>query len=103
MKSYTPNIRKCIFPDHHNFNLSDIKHIDGVFQRMPMGKRKIVCTEKDAMRLKALDFLPEDWKSSLYYLPICMEFLFDRGESFDSRILKHVISTININKKNVKN
>ncbi len=103
MKSYTPNIQECIFSDHHNFNLDDIKHIDSVFQKMPPSKRRIICTEKDAMRLKALEFLPEEWKASLYYLPISMEFLFDRGENFDSRILKHVISTININKKNVKN
>jgi tetraacyldisaccharide 4'-kinase len=103
MKSYTPNIQVCIFPDHHNFNLSDIKHIDLAFQKMPLAKKRIICTEKDAMRLKVLEFLPEEWKSSLYYLPISMEFLFDRGENFDLRILKHVISTININKKNVKN
>lgn len=102
MRAYSENVRTCIFSDHHAFEPTDIQRIDAEFQKMPP-TRRIICTEKDAMRLRALDFLPEAWKSALYYLPISVEFLFDRGENFDSRILKHVISTININKKNVKN
>jgi len=96
------NVQTCIFPDHHAFEQSDIQTIHMKFQKMPPARR-IICTEKDAMRLKSLNFLPEEWKPFLYYLPISVEFLFDCGEDFDSRIIKHVISTININKKNVKN
>jgi len=102
MKSYSKNVNTCIFPDHHSFKLSDVKYIDSIFQKMPL-PRRIICTEKDAMRLKMLDFIPEEWKGCLYYLPISTGFLFDRGENFNMKILKHVISTININKKNVKN
>lgn len=102
IKLYSGNVHTCIFSDHHDFDQSDIKRITVEFQKMS-SPRRIICTEKDAMRLRTLDFLPEEWKASLYYLPISVEFLFDRAESFDSRILKHVISTININKKNVKN
>jgi tetraacyldisaccharide 4''-kinase len=99
---YFKNIQKFIFPDHHDFTQQDIEKIDSKFRTTP-SPRRIICTEKDAMRLKNLDFLPKEWASNLYYLPISVGFLFERGESFDSKILKHVISTINIYKKNVKN
>lgn len=102
IKLYSDNVRTCIFSDHHHFEPSDIERIAVEFRKLP-SPRRILCTEKDAMRLRVLPSLPEEWKASLYYLPISMEFLFDRSENFDSRILKHVISTININKKNVKN
>ena len=96
MKSYSEKIHSFVFSDHHDFTLADIEKIDAAFQKTP--HCKIICTEKDAMRLKTLAFLPEKWKPVLYYLPISFGFLFERGENFDSRILKHVISTINANK-----
>ena len=102
MKSHSQKIQTCVFSDHHDFTHSDIEKIDSLFRTMP-SPRRIICTEKDSMRLKTLDFLPKDWMPFLYYLPISVDFLFDRRENFDLRILKHVISTININKKNAKN
>jgi hypothetical protein len=32
-----------------------------------------------------------------------VQFLFGRGDDFDAKILKHVLSTKNINPQNVKN
>jgi tetraacyldisaccharide 4'-kinase len=104
MKSYFENIHICEFPDHHSFKQLDIQQIDNRFGKMTSSTRKIICTEKDAMRLKSLTCLPDAWKAHLYYLPISVEFLFERGDDFDTRILKHVLSTINIQqKRNVKN
>ena len=103
IRSYRSHFRVCIFPDHHHFTLDDIHNIDVEFQKMRSNSKRIITTEKDAMRLKTMDQLPEQWKPFLYYLPISIEFLFDQGEDFDSRLQKHVISSINIYKKNVKN
>ena len=102
IKSYSQKIHTCVFTDHHDFTEQDIDRIDSVFRTLASPCR-IICTEKDAMRLKALHFLPEKWKPVLYYLPISIGFLFERGENFDSVILKHVLSTINVNKENGKN
>ena len=102
MSLYSQKIQTCIFSDHHAFTQSDIEKINSAFRSMP-SPRRIICTEKDAMRLKTLDFLPEEWKPFLYQLPISVDFLFERKENFDARILKHVLSTININKENAKN
>jgi tetraacyldisaccharide 4'-kinase len=104
LKSYFGSIHVCEFSDHHPFRESDIQQIDNLFGKMTSSTRKIICTEKDAMRLMTLAYLPDEWKPFLYYLPISVEFLFGRGDDFDARILKHVISTINIQQKiNVKN
>jgi tetraacyldisaccharide 4'-kinase len=104
MKSCFENIHICEFPDHHSFKQSDIRQMDNTFGEMTSPTRKIICTEKDAMRLKHLSYLPAEWKSHLYYLPVSVEFLFGCGDNFDAEILKHVISTINIQqKRDVKN
>ncbi|MDR1115762.1 MAG: tetraacyldisaccharide 4'-kinase [Tannerella sp.] len=99
MKSYCDHIHVCKFTDHHSFEPSDIQAIDDVFREIASPLCKIICTEKDAMRLKSLSFLPGKWKSCLYCLPISVEFLPGRGDDFDATILKHVISTVNILQK----
>ena len=103
IKTYCSGLRICVYPDHHPFSLNDVNSIDVEFQNMNSKNKRIIVTEKDAMRLKSIEFLPEKWKPFLYYLPISIDFLFEQGENFDARILTHVISTINIYKKNVKN
>jgi tetraacyldisaccharide 4'-kinase len=102
MKKYSDRVKEFIFPDHYAFKQSDIQYMDETFQRMSTDRR-IICTEKDAMRLKSLDYLPESWKSCLYFLPVKIGFLYDKSVDFNDRIIKHVCSTINIVKKNVKN
>jgi tetraacyldisaccharide 4'-kinase len=55
------------------------------------GKRPmIICSEKDAARLRHNPYLPEDWKSHLYYLPMQVHFMFNRNEQFDNLIMKHI-------------
>ena len=92
-------IQICKFPDHHAFTPSDIRTIDEKFRRLTSSSRRMICTEKDAMRLKSLDCLPAEWKSCLYYLPISIDFTSKHKDSFDTRILNHVMSTINIQQK----
>jgi tetraacyldisaccharide 4'-kinase len=103
VKQYSNKVTEFIFPDHYSFKQSDIQRMDEVFQRMPTNGRRIICTEKDAMRLKSMDYLPELWKSCLYFLPVKIDFLYDKESDFRERIIKHVYSTINIIEKNVKN
>ncbi len=103
LKAAKATIQLFKFTDHHPFTVTDIQRIDAGFQKLSSPKKRIITTEKDAMRLKTLPFIPDKWKPFLYYIPVSVEFLFEQGESFDARIFTHVISTININKKNVKN
>ncbi|MDR2679696.1 MAG: tetraacyldisaccharide 4'-kinase [Tannerella sp.] len=99
MKSCCDDVHVCSFPDHHAFDRLDIQRIDDEFRKITSPSCKIICTEKDAMRLKPLGFLPGKWKSCLYYLPISVTFLPGRRDDFDAIILKHIISTISILQK----
>ncbi|MDR5591070.1 tetraacyldisaccharide 4'-kinase [Christiangramia sp. SM2212] len=64
------------FPDHHNFNDSEIRELNKL--------QKIVTTEKDFMRLKGrID------SDRLFYLPIRTKFVNNRSE-FNSKILEFV-------------
>ncbi|CAL67662.1 tetraacyldisaccharide 4'-kinase [Christiangramia forsetii] len=70
------NFNHLKFSDHHNFNSTEIKELQGLSE--------IITTEKDYMRLK--DRLPAD---KLFYLPIQVDFLRDRGK-FDSKIFRFI-------------
>jgi tetraacyldisaccharide 4'-kinase len=95
-KSFSKNVQVCDFSDHHNFNESDYDRIRTKFLKMNVNTRKIVCTEKDAQRLKSDVNVPDELKPYLYFQPILVELLFDQSESFEKFILKHVLSTINM-------
>jgi len=103
MRSMSDNVTLFTFPDHHAFTADDIGMIDFKFKTLDVDKRLIICTEKDAVRLKFLDGIPADWKPCLYYIPVTVRFFHDRGDDFDTRVLEHVMTTINIYKENAKN
>ena len=86
------SIKELSFPDHHNFNKKDIELISDAFLGIELPKDKIIITtEKDATRLKALNYIDEDIKKKMYYIPIEVVFLKNKDkESFNKKIIKHV-------------
>ena len=93
IKSYNIPFKVLKFSDHHRFSNTDLQHIHVDFQKMTSKNKRMITTEKDAMRLKTLAFLPDEWKPFLYYLPITVQFLCDEGDGFDASILAHVAAT----------
>lgn len=88
LEKYTAGITPFLFPDHHAFRKNDIKNIHKAFEQGEAPQKIILTTEKDAARLKDLAYLPESWKSCLYYLPIEIYFTPDKG--FDEAIGRHI-------------
>ncbi len=78
------------FPDHHNFTVEDIQNIQLKFDALKTGKKIIVTTEKDAMRLKNTPGLGEELKAALYYMPVNIRFLDEEKRSFNKNILNYV-------------
>ncbi|MFV0554633.1 MAG: tetraacyldisaccharide 4'-kinase [Mangrovibacterium sp.] len=80
---------KLIFPDHHDYTENDVAQIEEVANKYP--KTAIITTEKDAARLKSLNFEPEI-KKRIHYVPIVVKFLPQESgyPDFNTNIINHV-------------
>lgn len=97
VKKYSDHVKVLSFPDHHDFTKSDIKKIRIELQKMAVEHPLLICTEKDAARIRNKLFFPKEWKPYLYYIPVVIHFLFDKGESFDEIIQRHMDTFVNNN------
>jgi len=86
IKKYSDKVSVMSFSDHHQFRKKDIVAMQSVMSKMIGNRPLIICTEKDAARIRHNPFFPDAWKPYLYYLPIHVSFLFDRHEQFDNLI-----------------
>jgi len=77
------------FGDHHNFTTSDISNIVKTFNGINSSNKVLITTEKDAMRLRDINFA-DDLKKRMCYLPIEVNFVFNDKENLKKLILKYV-------------
>ena len=84
------NIYTLAYGDHHDFTEQDLLEIERQFQELPEGKRMIITTEKDSVRIASHPQLPESIKPYIYVLPIEIVFLQDQQEMFNKYILDYV-------------
>ncbi len=78
------------FSDHHDFSDRDMARIQERFLALPDGKRMIITTEKDAVRLKVHPSLNEALKPYIYVLPVKVTFQLNQQDSFNSIITDYV-------------
>ena len=95
VKKYSDHVKVMSYPDHHSFSRKDVKKIKSEMLKMKTANPLIICTEKDAARIRNNTFFPEAWRSNFYYVPIMINFLFEKRELFDNSILKHVKTIVN--------
>lgn len=94
-EKYSDHVIPVTFPDHHAFTKTDFKKLQEIFERMPVNRRWILTTEKDAARLKNNPLVPKEWKKFLFYLPITIDFCIDKD--FDQTIQTHINTAIKNN------
>ena len=90
IEKYSSHIIKMEFGDHHHYTPEDIINIQAKFDTINTEKKIIVTTEKDAMRLKDMDEIPEGLKKAFYFLPIKIKFLDRQGTLFNQKISNYV-------------
>lgn len=79
------------FADHHNYTISDIKHIRKTFDSQVKGERKaIITTEKDAARLRQMASTEALAGLPIYYLPIEVRIHNNKEYDFDQTVLNSV-------------
>ena len=89
VKDHSSDLQIIIYPDHHEFTQKDIQTMTN-FVKTPNGKSKrIITSEKDAMRLASNPLVSEEIKSFIYYLPIDVVIHYDE-ELFKQKIESHV-------------
>ncbi len=79
------------YPDHYDFKKKDIIKIEGVYNKIE-GKKIIIVTEKDAVRIKSSNLFTDKIKKDVYCLPIEVELMCseDERKQFDNQILSYV-------------
>ena len=81
--------RTLAFPDHHMFRRKDIARINEAFNALPH-PRAIITTEKDAVRLRAVEGMDEEMKAHLLELPIQVDFMLEQENTFNEKIISYV-------------
>ena len=86
----SPIFQSLTYPDHHDFRQKDVERINDAFAQLPSPKA-IITTEKDAVRLAAVDGLSDEVRSHLYALPINIRFMQqEQAEKFNEFIVGYV-------------
>jgi len=86
LKSYDITFKNIKFADHHDFTEDDILNINSSFVNLGSGKKIVLTTEKDYVRLSTTSI----HKDSLMYLPISVDFLHGDKDKFDKKIIDYV-------------
>ena len=89
LKPLAASIEPLAFPDHHAFSRKDVERINAAFAALPE-PRCVITTEKDAVRLSALNGLSEDVRQHIYSLPVRVRFMLDEEEKFNENIIGYV-------------
>ena len=76
------------FPDHHIFNIDDLKEIKSHFHEIQSENKIIITTEKDGVRLTKFENELKDFP--IYVLPIQHEFLFGDAEKFNKIVVNFI-------------
>ncbi|MDR1407235.1 MAG: tetraacyldisaccharide 4'-kinase [Tannerella sp.] len=90
MKKCSDKVTAMSFPDHHDYTKKDVRKICAELSRMQSDEPLIICTEKDAVRLRTNPHVPDGWKTRLYSIPIRVEFLLGKGVQLDEQILHQI-------------
>ncbi len=92
LEEKTDLIKNLDYEDHHFFTDFDVDRLKKIFTNMPKGKKAILTTEKDAMRLELhRDYLVEH-KLPIFVLPVEVKFHFGEEEQFDAEVKQFLLN-----------
>jgi len=89
VKKQTSDLQIIVYSDHHDFTQKDIRMMTNFIKTIGDKNKRIITSEKDAVRLINNPFVPDDIKSYIYYLPIEIVILFNE-ELLTQKIEDHV-------------
>ncbi len=90
LKDKVKSIVPVKYPDHHQFTKNDLQEVQKIFNTIASGNKIILTTEKDAMRLKTVEFSAFIDSLPFFYLPIEIDFHDTDKQQFNEQILHYV-------------
>lgn len=90
LRAQGAEVTSLAFRDHHAFTPADVRRINAAFELLPPTSRLAVTTEKDAVRLAALDGLSPRLVPALYVQPVETAFIGDETQVFNQFIIDYV-------------
>ncbi len=91
LESRAGTVRVKEFEDHHYFSSTDLEDIERLFNTMPGGKKIILTTEKDAMRMEMHRQWLLEKKLPVMVLPVEVYFHFEDGILFDKAVKEFLL------------
>jgi tetraacyldisaccharide 4'-kinase len=86
------------YPDHFAYSEKDLNELSAQFSGIEAPQKLIITTEKDLVRLKAVQNCPPDFFRNVFYIPIEIRFLDRTKDLFNKRIINYVRE----NKSNIR-
>ena len=90
LHNYSNDIDEMRFPDHHTYTSKDLEKIKLRFANLKSKIKYIFTTEKDGIRFKELNITDNELKSSMYFVPVEVVFLYDGERIFNNNIINYV-------------
>ena len=90
IKHGSHDIHEISFSDHHSFTSKDIDRIQNKLDSLENQRKIIITTEKDMVRFRDMNSIPDQIRQVMYYIPVKISFLNDAGKEFDRKILRYV-------------
>lgn len=81
-------VDKYIVADHHRYNIDDINNIYDLHRKYP--RAIILMTEKDAVKLRRSNNLPESMRRAMYYQPVEMSFIEGPDRDFIGKLVAEI-------------
>ena len=78
------------YRDHHKYTIVDLKKIANKFDAIDSGKKIILTTEKDSVRLNDLPDIQLLFSRPIFYLSVDIQFLNNEKHLFDNQIIDYV-------------
>lgn len=97
LEQINAKLTKLTFSDHHEFTKSDLNKVVNNYEVIKDKNKVIVCTEKDAVRLKTSNVPDSLVKLPIYSLPIEVTFLNSEELDFNEVINNYINSNRAIN------
>ncbi len=90
IKKMVRSVQTLYFPDHYQYETSDVRKIHNLFDQIISDKKVIITTEKDAVRFKQVLNVSDKIASNIWFLPIEIEILNQQTNRFKDKITTYV-------------